>query len=630
MTDRATITFTHPGVQPPVYLVSPLSDPPWETLEMDIGEERTATGDLVFTRCFNGVPLGSYQYKIRIGPDHWVLDETRETAVDDVGNRNNVIHVKPEIKPASIPSATAVSAPPVPSLVVEKTDNTPSFGEDFGPDATSAQKLAHELRAADAVPDKVLVSPEPEPGDLADYMTEDGVSELDAAPLLRHESFEPTGNAVPAKSTPQMDIIEEGSEASSNEQTNPEASNEKLDGEAEDEHDDEFERAPLMSHETGLSEDSEAFSELGNAPLMPHETGLREASTPSSELENELLMPHETGSSAYGASEYTRSGGMAVSDSDYEDEVSELERAPSFSHEAYQEDQHGSGMPLFPHERHSRASSVSSGNAVKDGEPTFAFEDATPRPMFGEMPSSYFFIKRTGTNSELPHTLPQSDELDPNLSDPSLESFPISRDLILERVATIGRHLPEDETTMDQYDMHSPQFSVLSQACSSVDLGALTPHMLLKPVAEEDSSETVNSDVPSPIKLATTPAEAADRHDSLATSETPPAGHKSAESENCPTDRGSEAESVDKTDGANDKAKDWGKVYDAIATPAKVLVPLTPPRTPEKSEEATDSRDESASKENTPNPPDNDKRKTSKENVFQALSRVMFGRKQVG
>lgn len=79
MAGQATITFSQAGVQPPVYVVTSLSD--WEVLEMNVEEERTASGDIVFTKQFDHVTGGSYQYKIRIGEGHWVVDESKESGM---------------------------------------------------------------------------------------------------------------------------------------------------------------------------------------------------------------------------------------------------------------------------------------------------------------------------------------------------------------------------------------------------------------------------------------------------------------------------------------------------------------------------------------------------------------------
>jgi hypothetical protein len=81
MTERATIVFSQAGVQPPVYVVTSLSEPPWETLEMEIDKDRSTTDNLVFTRQFDKVAAGNYQYKIRVGEGHWVVDESQDSGM---------------------------------------------------------------------------------------------------------------------------------------------------------------------------------------------------------------------------------------------------------------------------------------------------------------------------------------------------------------------------------------------------------------------------------------------------------------------------------------------------------------------------------------------------------------------
>ena len=77
MASSVTITFSQTGVQPPVYVTSSLSG--WTTLEMNVEEDKTASDNLVFSKEFSDVAEGSYQYKIRVGEDNWVLDESKET-----------------------------------------------------------------------------------------------------------------------------------------------------------------------------------------------------------------------------------------------------------------------------------------------------------------------------------------------------------------------------------------------------------------------------------------------------------------------------------------------------------------------------------------------------------------------
>lgn len=89
---RVSIDFASPGLKPPVYIFTSLSDPQWTVLEMFPATQ--SNGDFTFVRNFN-VEEGEYQYKFRLGPgDWWVCDERREVVDDGTGNRNNRIFVK--------------------------------------------------------------------------------------------------------------------------------------------------------------------------------------------------------------------------------------------------------------------------------------------------------------------------------------------------------------------------------------------------------------------------------------------------------------------------------------------------------------------------------------------------------
>lgn len=82
---------------------------------------------------------------------------------DELGNRNNLLAVPTtkeivEKAKASEPAPTApVSDIPIPEVVVEKVDEEPRHGDDFGPDATTGQKDAHDMRALDAEPDHAVI-----------------------------------------------------------------------------------------------------------------------------------------------------------------------------------------------------------------------------------------------------------------------------------------------------------------------------------------------------------------------------------------------------------------------------------------------------------------------------------------
>ncbi|KAI6713750.1 hypothetical protein JHW43_003690 [Diplocarpon mali] len=66
----------------------------------------------------------------------------------------------------------AADGPSAPLLVVEKVDSEPSFGDDFGPGASVAQKDAFKLRAEDAEPDLAIIRSGAHTPELADVAAE--------------------------------------------------------------------------------------------------------------------------------------------------------------------------------------------------------------------------------------------------------------------------------------------------------------------------------------------------------------------------------------------------------------------------------------------------------------------------
>ncbi|KAF1847300.1 uncharacterized protein K460DRAFT_277663 [Cucurbitaria berberidis CBS 394.84] len=684
MTSKATITFSQAGVQPPVYVVTSLDD--WMTLEMDVEEEHTASGDVVFTKEFSNVAEGSYQYKIRIGEGHWVVDESKESATDEHGNRNNVVHVKPashvkstastadapttkevtsdvaqqntppepledqlpsipvpfvvvekvadedqpeygDAEPESLPLDAAKrtadaepdfeevkvdppvnidppKSPEIPLLVVEKTDDKPAYGDDFGENATSSQRAAHDMRSADASPDRLVIS--------SDNHMELESDQDEPAPLFPHESLQ-TDDPPPA--SPMETIDEESLQSSADRTSSSEVINTPSDPDESDDGN-ELDQSPLLPHETGLGDRNGI---LDNGPLLSHEIGPDDDSGIASDEEDEFdrapLLSHETGFSDHRGSEVTTNSGFLEDDYDmepqhyapYRDEDEGVEtrtfehhHAPTFSSHGDQDE-----TPLLPHERDSAvASSAGSELSADDahylqhGQPTFGYEGDNANDLYGGGRRSNVFRARTNS-STLPHKLPRSDAEDENLNDPSLERFPTSREQILERVASIGHHLPEDETIED--DLHSPQLSVLSQACSSVELMPVKSYTSLASVPEADDSDDEDQDVeslPSPITFSSARQVLGYARDALATpvpDDRKQLGlvEEKVQVPSARTTESSEADNIDKHDGAKDSAGILSTMREAINTPTKVSDPITPPLTPER-KSTTSGPDESA------------------------------------
>lgn len=77
MKNIVKLTYSHAGLQAPVFVTTSLSEPQWEPLEM--AYVKKDDGELEFHQEFE-VEEGQYQYKYRLGPgDWWALDESKPT-----------------------------------------------------------------------------------------------------------------------------------------------------------------------------------------------------------------------------------------------------------------------------------------------------------------------------------------------------------------------------------------------------------------------------------------------------------------------------------------------------------------------------------------------------------------------
>ncbi|KAH7408623.1 hypothetical protein DE146DRAFT_646764 [Phaeosphaeria sp. MPI-PUGE-AT-0046c] len=634
MTERAIITFAQTGVQPPVYVVTSLSDPPWETLEMDVDKEQTASANLIFTKRFDNIPEGSYQYKIRVGDGLWVVDESKDSAADEHGNRNNVLHVnkvtkeqlsrqqqdlslslKDSRKDSTIDASDIAELPrisvptvvvdkvanksqadrddDVPSTCVEKIDRKPAYGDDFGEHATTTQKVAHDMRARDASPNRLVVT--------SRGHVEPGTEAERAAPLFRHESFQEDK----APGTAALDTI---AEASASEQNSSEDVANTSSGSNETSNSEEPQIAPLFSHEDGSDDDG--ADELDMAPLLPHEKGLSGHVAWSDEEVDELdfapLLPHETGFSQYKKSEITTESDYFEDDSsepchymykdedeDYRAERLDPDAAPTYSHDDAQDEDHHidnygeDDTPLLPHERDF---AVTSGSSPDNG----AFSsDGVAQDFFKRGGRASVFWNRTNS-STLPHKLPLTDAEDENLSDPYLERFPVNKAQILERVVSIGLQLPEDETKEEHMD--SPVMSEFSQACSSVDLAPVKSHTSLASVPEaDDSDEEEDEDMESPpspmaIDFSSAVHSAPDSQAALMSNNSKRLGIKKSPSNpgaDAHAKQSSESDSVAKIDGVKESA--MSKVEEVVVTPVQLITP--PPELENKHAERKDQDD---------------------------------------
>lgn len=161
MEQPITITFSSPGLRPPVYIGTNLTDPQWDPIEMD--SEQTDRGEWTFAKSFMA-EAGEYQYKLRLGPgDWWICDDSKPKLDDGAGNENNL---------------AVVVAVPIPTPPPSKEPEPQSLDKVdciFAP----GPLLGHETLAPPAAAQQ-------------DDDKED--VEHKSAPLLRHESIAPSSH----------------------------------------------------------------------------------------------------------------------------------------------------------------------------------------------------------------------------------------------------------------------------------------------------------------------------------------------------------------------------------------------------------------------------------------------------
>lgn len=500
---------------------------------------------------------------------------------------------------------TSNTAPaPVPFVVVEKVEDKAQ--PEYGDVRSKSLTVDETKRAADPEPDLEKTKTD-SPLNVDSLQPIEDFDELEPnearAPLFRHESFQDSGESLPE---PTMDVIEEESAQSSTDHTSSGDNINTPSAESQDDlqDHDELGHGLRFSHEAGPgAQETDEEDDIFQGPLLPHETGFskskKEDHDDFEEDEDDAapLLPHETGFPSYKSSEaaskkdhlskdeyyyepehYAQYGGR----SDDDEDLGELSLAPTFSHER-RLSREEPREPLLPHERGSAAESFSGSERSFSMSPTayeapaFIDTDASREYYGGSRPHA-FFRKRT-SSSMLPNKLPQSDAEDTDLNDPGLEMFPSGREQILERVATIGHKLPEDETYGAPA---SPQSSVLSQACSSVDLRPVKSHISLASVREDEEEEDDdNADVESigsPVIMSHSGSRFARPRDSLATPHPDDSKQLGLVPEEALDTQKSQANGPG--EGANNSSKGLKDLSDIVASRATVMNTLTPPLTP--------------------------------------------------
>ena len=68
MKANVTVSYSQPGLQPPVFIVTSLSEPQWQPVELDFTKKDD--GQFHFHKDFSAEE-GEHQYKFRLGPGDW-------------------------------------------------------------------------------------------------------------------------------------------------------------------------------------------------------------------------------------------------------------------------------------------------------------------------------------------------------------------------------------------------------------------------------------------------------------------------------------------------------------------------------------------------------------------------------
>ena len=76
MKSHVRLSYSSAGLCPPVYVISSMSEPQWEPVEMEFTQKEDGHYD--FYKEFKSEE-GQHQYKFRLGPgDWWALDESKQ------------------------------------------------------------------------------------------------------------------------------------------------------------------------------------------------------------------------------------------------------------------------------------------------------------------------------------------------------------------------------------------------------------------------------------------------------------------------------------------------------------------------------------------------------------------------
>ena len=90
MKTHTSLAYSLAGLQPPVFVVTSLSEPQWDPIEMQ--HRQREDGQFEFWQDFDAEE-GEHQYKFRLGPgDWWALDETKQ-----IGKDATTLQLRPDL-----------------------------------------------------------------------------------------------------------------------------------------------------------------------------------------------------------------------------------------------------------------------------------------------------------------------------------------------------------------------------------------------------------------------------------------------------------------------------------------------------------------------------------------------------
>ena len=271
MKQRVNIEFSSPGLKPPVYIFTSLSDPQWEAVEM-VAEKKG--GEYSFSKGFD-VEEGEYQYKFRLGPgDWWTCDESLPTVDDGTGNKNNLLVVKGQYFDSS-------------PLLDERKDSKAASPEPHPQPQIVVAPASHEssnpapLRPASPVASKPPAAPVPEIHAQPQTVVTPAHESAPPAPLLQHETFVPNKGSE-SQQTPDREVEDPlADEASPDDVDSPMMKHETFASTTADDSE---------STENGSSSSSDSEDEATNSPLLRHES----VGPHSTEQDHAPLFRHES------------------------------------------------------------------------------------------------------------------------------------------------------------------------------------------------------------------------------------------------------------------------------------------------------------------------------------------------